>query len=181
MQVPETRVAEIIDGELLVGPRPASPHARAAGLIGSDLVGPFDGPPGAPAAPGGWWLLPEPELHFGDDVLVPDWAGWKRDRLPVLKDVPFFSLSPDWVCEIVSPSTGRVDRGPKMRHYADDGVAHLWLVDPLLRTLEAYGLESGRWTVVTTHAGDAVVRVAPFEAVEIRLSRWWLPTEERSR
>jgi Uma2 family endonuclease len=106
---------------------------------------------------------------------VPDLAGWRRERLPVLENVPFFTLAPDWACEIVSPSTGRIDRSRKMRHYARDGVAHLWLVDPLLQTLEVYRLEAGRWVVVATYAGDEVVRAEPFEAVELSLGRWWLP------
>ena len=175
MQVPDTKVAEIIDGELIVTPRPASPHAFAATRISIDLLAPFDGPPGIPPIPGGWWLLLEPELHFGDDVLVPDWAGWRRERLPVLENVPFFTLAPDWVCEVISPSTGRVDRSRKMRHYATDGVAYLWLVDPLLQTLEMYRLEAGRWIVVGTYGGDDIVRAEPFGAIEIRLGRWWLP------
>ena len=175
MQVPDTKVAEIIDGELIVSPRPASPHAYAASVLGGDLTGPFNAPPGVPPRPGGWWILLEPELHVGDDVLVPDWAGWRRDRLPVLENVPFFTLAPDWICEIVSPSTGRIDRSRKMRHYARDGVAHLWLVDPLLQTLEVYRLDGERWVVAATHAGDEVVRAEPFEAVQMSLGRWWLP------
>jgi Uma2 family endonuclease len=174
MQVPDTKVAEIIDGELIVSPRPASPHAHAATGIAADTLQ-FHGPPGSVPGPGGWWLLPEPELHFGDDVLVPDWAGWRRERLPVLENVPFFTLAPDWVCEIVSPSTGRVDRSRKMPRYAADGVAHLWLVDPSARTLEIYRLEAGRWIVAAAHGGDDVVRAEPFDAIEIRLARWWLP------
>jgi Uma2 family endonuclease len=175
MQVPDTKVAEIIDGELIVSPRPASPHARAATVLGSDLGGPFDRDPASPGGPGGWWLLLEPELHFGEDVLVPDWAGWRRDRMPRLQNVPFFTDAPSWACEVVSPSTGRIDRSRKMRVYAREGIAHLWLVDPLVRTLEAYRLDAGRWLVLGTHGGDDVVRVEPFEAVELDLSRWWLP------
>src|SRR2546428_7257498 len=106
-------VAEIIDGELIVPPRPASPHARATSVLGVDLGGPFDRPPGDPAGAGGWWLLFEPELHLGPDVIVPDYAGWRRDRLPVLPNVAAFELAPDWVCEVVSPSTGAV-RSRKM-------------------------------------------------------------------
>jgi Uma2 family endonuclease len=113
MQVPDTKVAELIDGDLIVSPRPAVPHTHAASVIGGDLMSGFHGPPGAPPAPGGWWILLEPELHFGDDVLVPDWAGWRRERLPVLPDA-FVTLAPDWVCEVVSPSTARLDRGRKM-------------------------------------------------------------------
>ena len=180
MQVPDTKVAEIIDGELIVSPRPAIPHANAATVLGADVTAPFHCPPGAPPMPGGWWILLEPELHFGDDVLVPDWAGWRRERLPVLTDVPFLTLAPDWVCEVVSPATGRIDRSRKMRCYAREGVAHLWLVDPLLCTLEVYRLEAGRWVVVGTHAGDEVARVEPFDAIELRLGRWWLPGQAES-
>ena len=112
MQVPDTKVAEILDGELFVSPRPASPHAYAAMAIGSRLHTSFhgDGDADQPAGPGGWWLVFEPELHFGDDVLVPDIAGWRRERMPSFPSVPYFTLAPDWVCEVISPSTGRIDR-----------------------------------------------------------------------
>jgi Uma2 family endonuclease len=180
MEVPDTKVAEIIDGELVVSPRPASPHAYAASMLGVDLGGPFHGDPGDPAGPGGWWLLDEPELHLVDDVLVPDLAGWRRERMPVFPSAPFFSLAPDWVCEVVSPSTGRIDRSRKMRIYAREGVQHLWFVDPLVRTLEIYRLEVGRWVVVRGHGGDEVVRAEPFDAVELRLERWWIPADTAS-
>src|SRR2546426_11301372 len=172
-KVPDTMVAEIIDGELIVTPRPASPHARATSVLAVDLGGPFDRPAG-PAAAGSWWLLFEPELHLGPDVIVPDYAGWRRDRLPVLPNVAAFELAPDWVCEVVSPSTGAVDRSRKMRIYARERVGHLWIVDPILRTLEVYRLEDGRWIVASTHGGTDVVRAEPFDAVELRLARWWL-------
>jgi Uma2 family endonuclease len=175
MQVPDTKVAEIIDGELIVSPRPASPHAHVATVLGADVAGAFHGPPGAPGAPGGWWILLEPEPHLGDDVLVPDWAGWRRQRLPVFPKVAFFTIAPDWACEVISPSTGRMDRGAKMRLYAAAGLGHLWMVDPSLQTLEVYRLEAGRWVVVDTHGGDALVRAEPFDAVELRLGRWWAP------
>lgn len=174
MQVPDTKIAEIIDGELVVSPRPASPHGFAATVLGSDLVAAFNGNPDQPARPGGWWFLLEPELHLGDDVLVPDWAGWRHERMARVPNAPFFTLAPDWACEVVSPSTGRIDRSRKMRIYAREGIEWLWLVDPLARTLEIYRLEAGRWTVVVTHGGDDVVRAEPFEAIELRLDRWWL-------
>src|SRR5205823_1804949 len=135
MQVPDTKVAEIIDGELVVSPRPASRHAHAATVLGSDVTGPFHRGPGDPAGPGGWWILLEPELHLAEDVLVPDWAGWQRDRLPVFPDTPAFTQVPDWVCEVISPSTGRIDRSRKMRIYAREGVSHLWFVEPQLERL----------------------------------------------
>ena len=171
--VPDNLVAEIIDGELVTSPRPASPHALAATRIGTDLGGPFDRPPGG-GLPGGWWLLFEPELHLGEDVIVPDFAGWRRDRMPVLPNVVGFTQPPDWVCEVVSPSTGAVDRGRKMRIYARERVAHLWMVDPLARTLEIYRLEDNRWVVAGTHAASEHVRAEPFDAVELDIGRWWL-------
>lgn len=175
LKVPEWKVAEIIDGELIVNPRPAIPHAHVGSGMIVDIRGAFDGPPGAADRPGGWWILFEPELHLGDDVLVPDLAGWRRDRLPVLPNAAFMTAAPDWVCEIVSPSTGRIDRSRKMRIYAREGVAHLWLVDPTPRTLEIYRLEGALWTVVANHGGDNVVRAEPFDAIELTLARWWLP------
>jgi Uma2 family endonuclease len=180
MQVPDTKVAEIIDGELVVSPRPASPHTHAATVIGVDVAGPFHRDPSDPDGPGGWWIALEPELHFGDDVLVPDWAGWRRERMPVFPNVPFFTLAPDWVCEVISPSTGRIDRSRKMRLYAQAGIPHLWFVDPLAQTVEVYRLEAGRWVVVVNHGGDDVVRVEPFESVEMRLVRWWPPAAPSS-
>jgi Uma2 family endonuclease len=96
--------------------------------------------------------------------------------MPVLRDVPFFTDPPDWACEVISPSTGRIDRSRKMRIYAREGVRHLWFVDPLARTLEVYRLDAGRWIVAATHGGDDVVRAEPFDAVELALDRWWMPT-----
>lgn len=176
LKVPDTKVAEILDGELIVSPRPASPHARAASIMGTDLIGGFDGPVGSASAPGGWWLLFEPELHFGDDVIVPDQAGWRRTRMATLPNVAAFTVAPDWVCEVVSPSTGRIDRSRKMRIYAREGVGHLWLVEPLLRTIEVYRLEAERWVVVGVHAGDEPARLEPFDALELAVARWWLET-----
>ena len=174
LNAPEHVVAEIIDGELYASPRPASPHAVAASAIGADLFGPFHRSPSDPAGPGGWWILDEPELHLGADVVVPDLAGWRRERLPQLANVAYFTQAPDWICEVVSPATGRLDRVRKMRIYAREQVAHAWLVDPLQQTLEVYRLEGGRWLVASTHGGDEQVRAEPFEAIELQLARWWL-------
>jgi Uma2 family endonuclease len=169
-KVPEHLVAEILDGELITSPRPASRHARASSIIGGKLSPPFDEGDGGP---GGWWILDEPELHLATDVLVPDLAGWRRERMPVFPDVAYFELAPDWVCEVVSPSTGRLDRVRKMPKYAAAGVQHLWLVDPLQRTLEIYRLESGHWLLLATHGDDEVVRAEPFDAIEIKLASLW--------
>jgi Uma2 family endonuclease len=123
----------------------------------------------------------EPELHLGADILVPDLAGWRRERMPVLRDVPYFELAPDWVCEVVSPSTGRIDRVRKMPIYARGQVGHIWLVDPLQRTLEVYHLEKSHWVVVGTHGDDELIRAEPFDAIELDMSRWWLETEPPAR
>jgi Uma2 family endonuclease len=177
MQVPDHLVAEIIDGELVTSPRPASPHARAYSVIGQELS-PFDRKPGAPGGPGGWWILDEPELHLGADVLVPDPVAWRQDRMRTIPQVPFFTLAPDWVCEVISPSSARIDRSRKMRIYARESIEHLWFVDPLARTLEVYRLEADRWIVAATDGGDDVVRAEPFDAIELGLERWWLESAE---
>lgn len=171
--VPENLVGEILDGELVVSPRPAPPHARAATAIGSVVFDRFDGPRGDLRSPGGWCILIEPELHLRDDALVPDVAGWRHERMPALPDAAAFSLAPDWVCEVASPSTTAIDRARKMPIYARARVGHLWIVDPIVRTLEVYRLEAGAWVVVSTFTGDALVRPEPFAAVEIDLRRWW--------
>lgn len=177
LAVPDHLVAEILDGELHVSPRPALPHAAAQTVLLGTLFAAFgNGGQGAPPG-GGWWFLTEPELHFGDDVLVPDIAGWRRARLPAIPNAAFLTLAPDWVCEVVSPSTARIDRAKKMRIYGREAVAHVWLVDPLARTLEVYRLDGATWTLVVTHAGDTLVRAEPFDAVELAMARWWLPEE----
>jgi Uma2 family endonuclease len=168
--LPPHVVGEILDGELVVSPRPASLHARAASWLGIEIGGPFDRGRGGP---GGWIFLFEPELHVVGQVMVPDLAGWRRERMPEIPDVSFFELFPDWVCEVLSPATATIDRTRKMRHYADAGVRHLWLVDPRLKTIEVYGLDGGSWRVVDTHAGDAPVRAEPFDAIELDLASLW--------
>lgn len=149
LQVSDLPIAEIIDGELLTSPRTAFAHARAAAVVGQDLA-PFDQRSGSPGGSGGWWLLFEPELHLGADILVPDLAGWRRERLPVLENAPYTTLAPDWICEIVSPSSVRVDRVRKMPVYAREGVRHMWLVDPLSRPIEAYRLAEPHWVLIHT-------------------------------
>jgi Uma2 family endonuclease len=171
LNAPEHKVAEILDGELFLSPRPASRHSVAASRLGIALAS-FEESEGRP--PGGWWLLFEPELHFGDDVLVPDIAGWRCERMPVIPDAPFFTLAPDWVCEVLSPSTERIDRGRKLRIYAGAGVAHAWLVNPVERTLEVLRLRDGAWTIVAVVAGSDTVRTEPFDAIELALRRLWL-------
>jgi Uma2 family endonuclease len=170
LAAPENKVAEILDGELFLSPRPAPRHAVASSRLGR-VLGPFDEDPGGP---GGWWILDEPELHFGEQVVVPDLAGWRRERLPAMPDEAFFSLAPDWVCEVLTPSTGRIDRGRKLRIYAEAGVAHAWFANPLERTLEVLRLREGAWTIVAVCSDSDNVRIEPFEAVELALGRLWV-------
>ncbi len=170
--VAEHLVAEIIDGELITSPRPAPRHAVAHSAIVAQVHGAFGGAPGE-SGPGGWWILFEPELHLGDDVLVPDVAGWRRERMPAIPETAFFPQPPDWVCEVISPSSGRLDRVRKMPVYARAGVGHAWLVDPIARTLEVLRLDGSRWIVDASYAGDAPVRVVPFDAVDVDPRRWW--------
>ena len=172
--LPDNVVGELVDGELFASPRPAMRHTRAASIVGVELSVPFDRGPGEPGGPGGWWILDEPELHLVEDVVVPDLGGWRRSRLKSIPDVPYLEIAPDWVCEVVSPSTARLDRVKKLPVYARSNVGHCWLIDPAARTLEVYRLEGGRWLLLGTFAGDAKVRAEPFDAVELDLARWWL-------
>jgi len=168
--LPETLVGEIINGRVITHPRPAPRHARAYSSIGGAIFDPFDRGQGGP---GGWWILDEPEIHLDGDILVPDLAGWRRERMPKLPDSAWFDLAPDWVCEILSASTARVDRKEKMPIYAGWGVAHLWLIDPDLRTLEAYENREGKWLLLATLSEADPVSLPPFDAISFDLSRLW--------
>ena len=170
-ELPPGSVGEIIGGELYVSPRPRPRHARAAFRL-CNALGPFDQDPGE-EGPGGWVLLIEPELHLGDEVLVPDLAGWRRERMPALPDEVGIELAPDWVCEVLSPSTAALDRNWKMGSYAREGVKHLWLVDPSARSLEVFRREGGGWSMLGTHVGEVAVRAEPFEALPLELGRLW--------
>ena len=171
LRVPPHLVAEIIDGELITSPRPTSRHAGAATSLGGFVINPFRHGQGGP---GGWMILHEPELHLGEDVLVPDLAGWRRERMPEMPDVPFFTLAPDWVCEVLSPSTSATDRARKLPIYARDGASHAWLIDPALRTLEVFRREGERfWTLLATYVDASKVRAEPFDAIELDLALLW--------
>ncbi len=170
--VPAHQRAEIIDGTLYVFPRPAPRHATAATRLTGKLSGPFDLGEGGP---GGWRILIEPEIHLVDEQPVsPDLAGWHLERMPELPETSYFSLAPDWICEVLSPSTATHDRERKMPLYPRNGVRWAWLVDPLAQRLEVYVLgEDGRWEAATQFEGDVRVRAVPFEAIELDLSLLW--------
>jgi Uma2 family endonuclease len=167
--VPDNYVAEMFDGELYASPRPAPPHINAASVLCGKLNSQFHRP-----GPGGWVIWVEPELHFGNDVLVPDLAGWRRERLPTLPTDAYLTLAPDWVCEILSPSTEALDRGKKLQRYARQSVALAWLIEPLRQTLEVLWLVSGRWDRLALHEGRVNVRVPPFDAIELDLGSLWI-------
>ena len=170
LDLPEDQVGEIIAGELHVQPRPAPKHAWASSGLGADLFGPYSRGKGGP---GGWWILDEPELHLGEEVLVPDIGGWKKEQMPTLPETAWFELPPDWICEILSQSTARKDRILKMPAYARHGVEHAWLLDPVLKTLEVYRQQSGLWTLIGAFSKNDRVSAAPFEDVEIELALLW--------
>jgi Uma2 family endonuclease len=175
LAAPPHMVAELVDGALHLQPRPAMRHARAGGVLTTEIEGPFQRGRGGP---GGWWIAPEPEVHLADDVLVPDLAGWRRERLPVFPDAPFVDLAPSWVCEILSPPTRRLDLGRKRDLWAEHGAAHLWMVDPDARTLEAFALHEGRWLLLATLTGETAVSQPPFDAVAFPLADLWPPEPE---
>ncbi len=174
--MPDHLVAEIVDGELYATPRPAPRHADASSALGGLLHGPFDRGRGGP---GGWRILDEPELHLGRDVLVPDLAGWRRERLPALPEEAFFPVAPDWVCEVLSPRTAALDRVKKLTVYARERVSHAWLVDPIAQTLEVLRLENARWVIMVTCAGPELVRLPPFEEMEFDLGVLWETPPDR--
>ncbi len=173
LDAPPNVVAEVLFGVLHMSPRPAIRHARAGSRLGSRLGGPFDeGRDG----PGGWVILDEPELHLGadPDIVVPDLAGWRRERMPrVPREAAFLTVAPNWICEVLSPSTQAVDRADKMDVYRRERVDHVWLVDPAGETLEVFRLEATSWLRVAVWRGSQSVRAEPFDAVELELGALW--------
>jgi Uma2 family endonuclease len=173
-KVPVHQRAEIIRGTLYVLPRPAPRHANAASSLGGELNPAFQRGRGGP---GGWWILDEPELQLTPlEPVVPDLAGWRLERMPALPETAYFTLVPDWICEVLSKSTESIDRGEKLPYYAAQGVRYVWLIDPLAKTLETYVLgEQERWREVRMYEGDACVRAEPFDAIELDLNGLWSP------
>jgi len=170
LAAPEHMVAEVLDGELFLHPRPALPHSAAASALGEELGPPFKRGKGGP---GGWIILDEPELHLGADIVVPDLAGWRRATIDHLENAAYVEIAPDWVCEILSPSTEKTDRTRKLAIYARERVAHVWLVNPLLRTLEIKRLTDGHWTDIGTYHDEQRIRAEPFDAIELELGVLW--------
>ncbi|HZJ64320.1 MAG TPA: Uma2 family endonuclease [Kofleriaceae bacterium] len=180
LAAPPHKVAEVINGKLHLFPRPALAHCAAASVLGTELGPPFSRGRGGP---GGWIILDEPELHLGEDILVPDLAGWRRERLPAIERAAFMTLAPDWLCEVLSPSTEKVDRAEKLPIYAAAGVRHVWLINPTIRTLEVLRLEEAKWVMLAVHRDDQEFRAEPFEALSLQLATLWadlVPTGGRA-
>ena len=170
LQVPDHLVAEVVDGELVTSPRPSALHAAVATRLAADIENAFGRGRGGP---GGWVILIEPELHLRQQILVPDLAGWRRARRPEIPDAPFLELAPDWVCEVLSPSTAALDRTRKMHHYAASGVGFVRVLDTAPQTLEAFGFDGGGWRLLSSVAGAVVTRAVPFDAVDVDLGSIW--------
>lgn len=168
--LPPNVVGEILYGQLVTQPRPALPHIAAASAMGGVLNPPFQFGSGGP---GGWIIADEPELHLGPHVVVPDLAGWRRERLAGRENVAWVDIVPDWVCEILSPSSEVYDRGVKRRIYATYGVDHLWLLDPRSKLLEVFRRQNGDWLLTHNFAGEENVSAPPFDAVTFSLGLMW--------
>lgn len=179
LDAPDDKIAQVVNGVLHLSPRPRIKHQRVTSVLGAVLLTRFE--LGGGGGPAGWILLVEPELHLGDDILVPDIAGWRVERLPEAEaegtdeddGVAFVTIAPDWICETLSRSTQRFDRGDKMASYAAAGVKHAWLVHPVRRTLEVFRLYRRRWKTVATHHDHERIRAEPFEALELDLALLW--------
>jgi Uma2 family endonuclease len=173
LALPENQVGEVIGGQLYTQPRSAGPHAAAESALTAKISFPFRFGEGGP---GGWWILAEPEIHFIRDteVVVPYLAGWRRERMPAIPRDHRFEVVPDWICEILSPSTAQKDRVLKLPLYARYGVAHAWLVDPLVRTLEVFELVEGKWVLLGAICEDEPVCFPPFAAVSFSLADLWV-------
>ena len=172
LDAPPHMVAEIVDGTLYTQPRPAPRHSFAISELRICIGSPYHKGRGGPD---GWWILIEPELHLGEDILVPNIAGWRRGRMLELPTTAYLTLAPDWVCEVLSPSTRALDLGGKKAGYAREGVAYLWLVDPDAHSLEAYELRDTEWVLMDKLFDDAPVSLPPFEAISFNLGDLWPP------
>jgi Uma2 family endonuclease len=173
LKIPENLTGEIINGELIATPRPSRRHVHAASALGIKVAPSYQFEEGG--GPGGWIIYYEPEVHFSTEVIiVPDLAGWRKERLTTPAEEHRFIICPDWICEIHSPHTAQRDRIIKMRLFAQYQVPHVWLVDPALKTLEVFRLESGKWFRLDAFSENDKVRAEPFPEIEIDLSVLWV-------
>ena len=172
LDAPPHMVAEILDGTLYTNRRPETLQTNARTGLGGFLSETLRY---GRSGPGCWSILNEPELHLGEDILVPDIAGWRRERMPEFPTGAYFTLAPDWVCEVLSPSTRKLDLGAKRAVYAREGIGYLWLVDPDARSLEAFELRGTEWILIDALFDDALVSLPPFDAITFNLGDLWPP------
>jgi len=173
--IPENMTGQIINGELFAMPRPSPRHCHVVSGIGFEIGPPYRFGRGGP---GGWVILDEPEIKLGQNIFVPDLAGWKKEKLPKFPKTNYISVLPDWICEVLSPGTEKTDRADKMPVYAQFGVPYLWLINPVEEILEVFKLDSGRWTLLAVYAENEKVRAEPFQETEINLENLWFEAEE---
>jgi len=179
LNAPENMIAEILDGGLHTQPRPGAYHSLTTTILGAEL-GPLFLRRGGGGSSRKWHIVFEPELHLNQHIVVPDLAGWRTERMPRIPKQAYFTLPPDWVCEVLSPRTALLDRTTKKRIYAQQRIECLWLVDPVDRTLEVYKRTGDFWQELSVHGGGEVVRVFPFEELELNLGGWWAEGDEDS-
>ena len=170
--IPENARGEIINGELVVTPRPSRQHTFTCSALDKEIGPPYQ--MGRGGGPGGWIIIVEPEISLRGDILVPDLAGWKKERFPYSEETNWISVPPNWVCEVLSPNTFRLDRTKKMTVYAQYGVGHIWLIDPVAEMVEVFRLESGRWVLLGVFAENDQLQAEPFGEIEIDLNDLWL-------
>jgi Uma2 family endonuclease len=172
LELPDNITGEIISGDLIASPRPGPKHSNVSTALGVKVGGPFQY--GEGGGPGGWIILFEPEIHIKDDIVVPDFAGWKRERLSKPPDEAYFSTVPDWICEILSPSSVKTDRIIKQQLYLSWKINHYWIVDPILKSVEILERAAENWVVKGLYSENDKMRAPPFDMVEIDLkSLWW--------
>ncbi|MDR3568938.1 MAG: Uma2 family endonuclease [Syntrophobacteraceae bacterium] len=175
--IPENTIGEIINGALIVSPRPSRRHTYAASALETNLAAPYQF--GRGGGPGGWIIIVEPEIGLAEHIMVPDLAGWRKQRFPVEEDHNWISATPDWICEILSPKTASLDKAEKMPIYARYGVEYAWIIDPMLKTLDVYRLESeGWWRLVWSYGENDKMRAEPFKEVEIDLGDLWIESSK---
>lgn len=177
LALPSDVRAEVLAGEIVSAPAPLPRHSHVQGSARRFIGGPFQDDDGR-GGPGGWWVFVEVDIAFGPhDIVRPDLAGWRRERLPRPGSVRPIEVAPDWIGEVLSPSTAARDRVHKRNLYARSGVPHYWLIDPEARVLEALTLHDGAWLEVGVYDETSSARIPPFEAIEIEVGRLFLPRD----
>jgi Uma2 family endonuclease len=173
-QLPASITGQIVNGQLHTSPRPSGPHGLVTSILGMDIGAAYHR---GRNGPGGWWIIDEPECHLPTrDVCVPDIAGWRRETMPAIPQDHRFVVVPDWVCEVISPSTANLDRAEKLPLYAHCGVAHLWLIDPIAKTVEILQLVDGNYLLLHTCGGNGAFSAPPFDAISIDMTALWQTT-----